>query len=401
MLSVCFRFLLELYKKGNTTRTLIQEVVDGTTMLFSEHSDLLKDMMQTEKVESQDMVNFVDAMKSPFLGLDTEYKRMKEFQRLGMIVPRSHIAGTRYETTNGAKELVNNTFEYVSVIETIATVINITQLNCSATPCHGQDNRMLNNFTNGSRFATNQLLATHPEALQIILYHDDIELANPLGSKAGINKLTMIYMYIVNSGSQSKLYNIHLVGVAHASDIKEFGFQKILNPLYEDLQKLESGVEIAGKTVWACLTHIIGDNLAVNQILGLVQSFSADHFCRFCTMSKAETQKATMQNPDLFRTSAMHTDHLVQIDDDPSSSRHTGVKSSLILNNLKHFHGIEAATADVMHDILEGTAKLELQLILQHFIKMKKITLESFNVAIDQFNYGLVCVVLNTRALVR
>jgi hypothetical protein len=36
------------------------------------------------------------------------------------------------------------------------------------------------------------------------------------------------------------------------------------------------------------LVQIAGDNLGLNQLCGFVESFSAMHFCRLCTISKAE-----------------------------------------------------------------------------------------------------------------
>ena len=49
----------------------------------------------------------------------------------------------------------------------------------------------ISDFCDGNLFKTHPLFASHPEALQFIVYHDDIEVANALGSKAGAHKLGM------------------------------------------------------------------------------------------------------------------------------------------------------------------------------------------------------------------
>ena len=36
------------------------------------------------------------------------------------------------------------------------------------------------------------------------------------------------------------------------------------------------------------LAGILGDNLGVNTLLGLKESFSATNYCRFCTIPKSE-----------------------------------------------------------------------------------------------------------------
>jgi len=48
-------------------------------------------------------------------------------------------------------------------------------------------------FCDGEFFKQHPVFRKHPTALQIIIYYDDIEVANPLGSKAGTHKLGKLY----------------------------------------------------------------------------------------------------------------------------------------------------------------------------------------------------------------
>lgn len=41
---------------------------------------------------------------------------------------------------------------------------------------------ILSDFCDGTCFKSHQLFSTHKNALQIMLYYDDIEVCNPLGS---------------------------------------------------------------------------------------------------------------------------------------------------------------------------------------------------------------------------
>lgn len=67
----------------------------------------------------------------------------------------------------------------------------------------------------------------------------------------------------------------------------------------------------------------------------------------------------------------------------------TGVKGDCCLNSLQYFHITENVCVDVMHDILEGVAPLEIKLMLQQFIYTEKLfTLEQLNDKIARFDYG-------------
>ena len=48
---------------------------------------------------------------------------------------------------------------------------------------------VLSDFCDGSYYRSHQLFSTHANALQIMLYYDDIEVCNPLGSHTKKHKL--------------------------------------------------------------------------------------------------------------------------------------------------------------------------------------------------------------------
>ena len=48
---------------------------------------------------------------------------------------------------------------------------------------------VLRDACDGSFFKKHRVFLTHSDALQIVLYYDDIEVANPFGEKAGKHKL--------------------------------------------------------------------------------------------------------------------------------------------------------------------------------------------------------------------
>lgn len=69
------------------------------------------------------------------------------------------------------------------------------------------------------------------------------------------------------------------------------------------MKVLESnGVTIDGINVKGILINVCHDNLGGNCCFGFVQSFSANFFCRICTMPKTETETSTSQNEKYLRT---------------------------------------------------------------------------------------------------
>jgi hypothetical protein len=78
----------------------------------------------------------------------------------------------------------------------------------------------------------------------------------------------------------------------YASDVKRYGYNQILKPLFLQLQQLESdaglAVNVAGqvKTVHGILGLFSADNLGAHSLLGFLESFSANFPCRFCLAHK-------------------------------------------------------------------------------------------------------------------
>ena len=55
-------------------------------------------------------------------------------------------------------------------------------------------NGLLGDYCDGELFKNNQLFKDDPTALQIQLYYDELEVCNPLGTKAKKHKLGKNYM---------------------------------------------------------------------------------------------------------------------------------------------------------------------------------------------------------------
>ena len=56
---------------------------------------------------------------------------------------------------------------------------------------HSDEVGYMSDFCDGTCFKENQLFAMHKDAIQVILYYDELEICNPLGSKRTKHKLGM------------------------------------------------------------------------------------------------------------------------------------------------------------------------------------------------------------------
>ncbi len=95
-------------------------------------------------------------------------------------------------------------------------------------------------IVDGSLLKSHPLFSEIPNALQIVLYTDEIEICNPLGPFASKNKLLMVYYTIANMNPKyrSKLPAIRLLAMARSVDLCQCGVNVILNKIKEDMDAL-------------------------------------------------------------------------------------------------------------------------------------------------------------------
>ncbi|KAK0136550.1 hypothetical protein N1851_027341 [Merluccius polli] len=227
-------------------------------------------------------------------------------------------------------------------------------------------------------------------SLPILLYNDDCETVNPLGSKTGIHKLGFLYFSIKSLPPQllSSLKSQFLLAVYKADDVKTYGLDAILRPIVEEIKCLETnGIRITSPdfqgVVKCTIAQVVGDNLGLNAILGYIESFSGHHVCRWCSVERTVLRTMTSEDSVLMRSRASHQDDLTI-----GNPTLTGLKRDSFLNNLNFYHVTDNVAPDVMHDILEGIGPYEVKLILNSLIENNHLTLDKLNYRITSFDYG-------------
>ena len=61
---------------------------------------------------------------------------------------------------------------------------------------HTRADDLIEDYCDGSACRTHPLFSVDPTALQVMLYYDDVEVCNPIGSRAKRHKLGVFVTYI-------------------------------------------------------------------------------------------------------------------------------------------------------------------------------------------------------------
>ncbi|XP_076283963.1 uncharacterized protein LOC143210722 [Lasioglossum baleicum] len=224
--------------------------------------------------------------------------------------------------------------------------------------------------------------------LPLILYFDDLEINNPLGTHRGLHKLGVVYCTIgcIPEQYASQLENIFLVQLHNSEDHKQCENKSIFFNIVEQLKELETtGITISikntKKKINFVLLHILGDNLGLNTILGFSKSFNCNFSCRICEADKKMQRSQVVEDVQLIRTIENYERNAKNLD--------KGVYEECTFNSIKNFHAVINISVDLMHDIFEGICRYEIGKILKRFIVDEKIfSLEILNHRIRFFDYG-------------
>lgn len=129
---------------------------------------------------------------------------------------------------------------------------------------------------------------------------------------------------------------------------------------------------------------ILGDNLGLNSIFGMVESFKANHCCRICKVRSEESAKFTVEDESKLRTRENYEEDVEEAD-----ASKTCIKESCTFNKINDFHITQNLSLDMMHDLLEGVCVYVMQSIISKLIFEKEyFTLEFLNCRIQNFSYS-------------
>ena len=305
----------------------------------------------------------------------------------------------------GNKRIISeasDTYIYIPIIESLRQILSSSKIRnvlfCdNFSSCEG----VYYDICDGTIYKDNEYFKVYKNALAIIIYHDDVEICNALGSKSGKHKLDLYYYTIVNLPPQyrSRHAAVRLIAIAKTKHVKEYGVNKILRTLVDDLITLYDGVKlnyglnsitIYGKVV-ACTGDTLGQHLWAGFKEGVGASFQR---CRHCYCNFDSMQKHFSEEEFTKRTKDSYERESTLIDDTEDNDTKEflktlyGINYKSILTELPGFDIINQLPQDIMHTIAEGVFHYEGSLILRYFNNVNDITLDQINGCIESHNYG-------------
>ena len=317
-----------------------------------------------------------DTLNRPLSFLSTRYKQDQFFDTHPLAVkPETVVLGQRYETRGGAAHLVYDTYQYVSVEATLRSLLSDPQyvnmlISDTCTP------GLISDCSDGLLYKHHPLLSNKSQfCIALQLFYDGMGTTNPLRGQSSLCNVRVFYFIIKNLPNvvNSCFSNVHLVSLCYAQDLKTYGCRAVLSKLVREIKHLsETGFAgsfpvLGTRTVYVSLVQVAGDNLALNSLLGFVESFRVDYFCTMCTATQADIQFKFYETEFELRSVATYTKDVANVacSDRPLLHSH-GVKAECVLNEIPGFHAVHNFSLDIMHTVLEGIVLTELSCVLFH-----------------------------------
>lgn len=191
-----------------------------------------------------------------------------------------------------------------------------------------------------------------------------------------------------------QISNIFLVSLCRSDDIKtqEVDFNDLWQMIVRDVSLLENdGIKLDNNTtINGTVIYLGHDNLGANSSIGMVESFGATNFCRFCHASKKETEVMLAEDLSMLRTMVdyEHSLELIAKSTKVDYKQTKGVKRPCALNQLKYFHILQNKSVDIMHDLNEGAIPFLLKHVFSYCITEKIFNEDWLRKKIQFYDFG-------------
>ena len=336
--------------------------------------------------------------EDPFENLGTSsLQRRYISSNMNYIAPIEYKLGQRIAYRNkGSKRQMcakDETMIYIPILDSIEQLLfnqRILEMVMSYPQEHDDD--ILYDICDGECFKNNPIFQQHKNALQVILYHDEVEICNPLGSHISTNKVDLYYYTLGNLSPKfrSKLCAIRLVAIVRAKLVSKYDQNSVIVPLFNDLQKLANGhtfsINGEAKLLFGAVVSCLGDTEGQHQWGGFkVKLGWANQKCRNCLCTFNKMQEHFRSNLFTPRTLTQYRPHCSDIENAPTAAAKQnlqttyGITGRSLLSDLSNFDIVKQLPQDIMHVLLEGAVQYELRYILQTFFNDGFCALKQLN----------------------
>lgn len=373
LLAATAKLYLSLQTSHFVAATTVQKIVECVSALHSQSMAAIREKLSenlkaagvtdenvTDVIQNVFESDFFQKIHNPDTGImGTTFKRKKYFQQaFGFVAPLCMVLGRNAKGRQSQFHYVpiEHSISQLLADKCILQVLYSPRYHLAGASYADNTGRVFQDFRDCDFMAGNPVFSDD-DSLNLLIYHDEFELVNPLGSGNGIHKILAFYYTLENVKPEfrSGCDHMQLLLVARSKDVKYFGIEKILHPLYSELKSLETKrIAVFGKNFRVNLLALVADSLGHHMLAGLPQNFSSGEVCKYCHATIHEIRNGNVN----FRSYPCRT----------AMELHDGC----ILNKLSSFSTAFQLLPCVAHDLLEGVVASDLQLCLRHLICNKK-----------------------------
>lgn len=289
-------FYLTLQGKSFIPKSVIQLIIDTYIGIHCSDLSMLKKVL-LDKLSQSDFHlddlqirliieevfdnDFLTKMHSEFGPFRSIYSRECYFHRNPHYnAPSQHCLG---QSSRGGPAY----FHTVDIKKSIENLLNdkyakhVFKSPINTSMSIAQPSNLYSDYTNGNFYTPSN------NQLDILIYQDELELVNPLSSGKGINKITAFYFTLgqVNPTFRSECDQIQLALLCKSTYIVQFGINRVLQPLINQLKKLyDNGITYLSKKFKCQVHYMAGDHLGHHIMGGFQRNFSNGVFVSFVVL---------------------------------------------------------------------------------------------------------------------
>lgn len=397
------KLVIGLYSNPSIPRSSIQIIVSNIEQFLTSYNNslgrvislMVESGIPTSLFQSYVRDLFV-ASEIEMSDLNSEHKRIQNLQVSGsLVMPIEVPIGTRLELPRKGVCQSPCTLQLVPIDLVLGKLLSVDHIYKGFSDYFNNINmpfEQMTNIVHGQNWQSKKFTQSEHELnLPLILYFDDFEVNNPLGSHVGIQKLGGVYLGLpfLPPYWVSQLNNIMMLAVFHASDRRNFGNRAIFQPIIKKLNHLsKNGITVSNEyfqgVVKFHIAGITGDNLGLNGILGFVESFISNSCCRVCSVEKSQLVKMHTLDTNLLRNMDSYKRDL-----ESNNCKKTGIKEKCVWFDMDGFSLFDTVSVDILHDYLEGCCRYVISYLVNYVVKVKKfVSLQVLQKKIFYFDYG-------------
>ena len=290
------------------------------------------------------------------------------------------------------------TLQYVPIKESLKNLLeDETYLAQKIADPYYHEENVIKDCKDGTYFKQNQFFVNNPGAVPIVLFQDELEVANPLGAGKTKHKIQCTYFTTLDviPAFRTKVRSVQLVSLVLSRHWKKFGNLACNRNFIEDMKHLETeGIAIEKplkQVVKAGLALIVGDNLGQHMLSEMSSSFSSGNICRVCNATYDDVCKKNLlysgidgdYSTEILTKERYDTFADLAVENGVQSRETHGIKGHCVFNELGSFHCVEQCAPCLGHDYFEGCYAYDVQFYLNFLVhKEKLLSLNDLNLLI-------------------